>query len=251
MIVDPITAAAARGGGIDIDVAGETTLRGQIVGTLRAVPDRGHAVRRDRPASALQRTLDADSPGSGTPGEIWLGGGGRVDPGVRAAPYNRLVLQVRADAEARLVADPLARGAAALLLLAALAAAAVAVVAVALVVRSDLSSGADDLLTLEADGATPASLRRLLAIRTGLAGAARDRAGRGLRRDPDARRDAAGGGDGHGRRSRPAPDGGGVGGGRRRRRPRRRRGRAAGRRASRRCSRCAQPLPPRPAGAGS
>ena len=69
--------------------------------------------------------------------------------------------------EARLVADPLARGAAALLLLAALAAAAVAVVAVALVVRSDLSSGADDLLTLEADGATPSSLRRLLAVRTG------------------------------------------------------------------------------------
>ena len=44
-------------------------------------------------------------------------------PAVRDAPYNRLVLQVRADAEARLVADPLARGAAALLLLAALAAA--------------------------------------------------------------------------------------------------------------------------------
>ena len=30
-----------------------------------------------------------------------------------------------------------------------------------------MSSGADDLLTLEADGATPGSLRGLLAIRTG------------------------------------------------------------------------------------
>ena len=86
---------------------------------------------------------------------------------MREAPYNRLVLTVRAEEEARLVADPLARGAAALLLLAALAAGAVAVVAVALVVRSDLQSGADDLLTLEADGATPAALRRMLAVRTG------------------------------------------------------------------------------------
>ena len=165
VIVDPVTAAAARGGGIDIDVAGETTLRGQIVGTLARFPTAGtrFVVTAE---SALQRTMDAASPGSGTPGEIWLGGGGHVDPAIRAAPYNRLVLQVRADAEARLVADPLARGAAALLLLAALAAAAVAVVAVALVVRSDLSSGADDLLTLEADGATPGSLRRLLAVRT-------------------------------------------------------------------------------------
>ena len=77
---------------------------------------------------------------------------------------------MRADDEARLVADPLARGAAALLLLAALAAAAVAVVAVALVVRSDLASGADDLLTLEADGATPGSLRAAARGPHGLAG---------------------------------------------------------------------------------
>ena len=41
MIVDPITAAAARGGAIDIDVAGETSLRGQIVGTLQRFPTAG------------------------------------------------------------------------------------------------------------------------------------------------------------------------------------------------------------------
>ncbi len=166
VIVDPITAAAARGGGIDIDVAGETSLRGRIVGTLDRFPTAGTRFVVTG-GTALQRSLDNDQPGSGTPGEVWLGGGGRVDAAVRAAPFNRLVLRVRADEEARLVADPLARGAAALLLLAALAAAAVAVVAVALVVRSDLQSGADDLLTLEADGATPGALRRLLAVRTG------------------------------------------------------------------------------------
>ncbi|MDX6377729.1 MAG: hypothetical protein QOE98_2032, partial [Gaiellaceae bacterium] len=166
VIVDPVTAAAASGGGIDIDVAGETRLRGRIVGTLDRFPTTGPRFILTG-SSALERTLDASNPGSGTPGEVWVGGGGGVDPAIRAAPYNRLLLRVRADEEARLVADPLARGAAALLLLAAVAAGAVAVVAVALVVRSDLASGADDLLTLEADGATPSALRRLLAVRTG------------------------------------------------------------------------------------
>ncbi len=166
VIVDPITAAAARGGTVDIDVAGETSVRGRVVGTLRRFPTAGTRFIVTA-GEALQRTLDSNQPASGTPSEIWLGGSGAVDPAIRDAPYNRLVLTVRADAEARLVADPLARGAAALLLLAALAAGAVAVVAVALVVRSDLQSGADDLLTLEADGATPAALRRMLAVRTG------------------------------------------------------------------------------------
>ncbi len=167
VIADPVTAAAASGGDIDIDVAGETSLRGRIVATLPRFPTAGDRfVVADE--AALQGLLDARQPGTGTPGEIWLGGAGPVSPAaVRAAPFNRLDLDLRAEDEARLVADPLARGAAALLLLAALAAAAVAVVAVALVVRSDLSSGADDLLTLEADGATPSALRRLLAVRTG------------------------------------------------------------------------------------
>ena len=166
VIADPITAAAADGGDIDIDVPGEVTLRGRIVATLPRFPTAGERfVVADE--TALQQLLDSHQPGTGTPGEVWVGGSGTIDPAVRAAPFNRLDLQVRAEDEARLVSDPLARGAAALLLLAALAAAAVAVVAVALVVRSDLASGADDLLTLEADGATPGSLRGLLAIRTG------------------------------------------------------------------------------------
>ena len=178
MIVDPITAAAARGGGVDIDVAGETSVRGQVVGTLQRFPTAGTRfiiTAGERAAADDGRGLA----GLGHARRDLAGRQGGVDPAVRAAPFNRLVLQVRADAEARLVADPLARGAAALLLLAALAAGAVAVVAVALVVRSDLSSGADDLLTLEADGATPGSLRRLLAHAHRLARAARDRARRG------------------------------------------------------------------------
>jgi hypothetical protein len=167
VIVDPVTAAAAHGGTVDIDVAGETRLQGRVVGTLQQFPTTGTRFIVTG-GEGLQRALDANQPGSGTPDEVWIGGGtGRIDGAVRAAPFNQLVLRVRAEEEARLVADPLARGAAALLLLAALAAAAVAVVAVALVVRSDLASGADDLLTLEADGATPAALRRLLAVRTG------------------------------------------------------------------------------------
>src|SRR5262249_9721504 len=141
-------------------------VQGRIIATLPRFPTAGERfVVAD--GKALQQLLDAHQPGTGTPDEAWVGGGGTIAPAVRAAPFNRLDLQVRAEDEARLVADPLARGAAALLLLAALAAAAVAVIAVVLVVRSDLASGADDLLTLEADGATPASLRGLLAIRTG------------------------------------------------------------------------------------
>jgi hypothetical protein len=166
VITDPITAAAADGGDIDIDVPGAVTLPGRIVATLPRFPTAGERfVVADE--QALQQLLDSYQPGTGTPGEVWVGGSGTIAPAVRAAPFNRLDLDVRAEDEARLVSDPLARGAAALLLLAALAAAAVAVVAVALVVRSDLASGADDLLTLEADGATPGSLRGMLAIRTG------------------------------------------------------------------------------------
>jgi hypothetical protein len=166
VIVDPVTAAAADGGDVDIDVPGEVTLHGRIVATLPRFPTAGERfVVADE--TALQQLLDSFQPGTGTPGEVWLGGSGTIASAVRSAPFNRLVLDVRAEDEARLVADPLARGAAALLALAALAAAAVAVVAVALDVRSDLSSGADDLLTLEADGATPRSLRGMLAVRTG------------------------------------------------------------------------------------
>ena len=67
VIVDPITAAAARGGTVDIDVAGETSVRGRVVGTLQRFPTAGTRFIITA-GEALQRTLDAEPAGLGHAG---------------------------------------------------------------------------------------------------------------------------------------------------------------------------------------
>ena len=82
------------------------------------------------------------------------------------APFNVLTVDSRADLEQSLRNDPLARGTLLTLLAAALVALALALVGVLLGVVSDVRDERGELEDLEAQGARPALLRRVVRLRS-------------------------------------------------------------------------------------
>jgi hypothetical protein len=129
----------------------------RIVGVVERFPSTvGDAVIADRVTAAT--TLDTRSPGLGTIDELWLNTGPR--PSVP-----QLAVQSRADTLARLQADPLARGA--LLTLAGTAAVALllALLGLLLTVIGDMRDDRGELFDLEAQGASPATIKGHLRLR--------------------------------------------------------------------------------------
>jgi hypothetical protein len=167
-IVDAATAAAARGGVVTVAV-GPAVVPIAVRGTARRFPTVGDRfVILDR--RTLQTALDAAAPGSGIPDELWLkaaddAGARQLESTLTRDPYAVLASDFRLDRQAVLEADPLARGVLALLALASVVALTLAALAVAIGVVGDRRDAEGELLALEADGATPAGLRRLLVVR--------------------------------------------------------------------------------------
>jgi hypothetical protein len=167
VVVDPVTARSAEGGRLTLSL-GSITITAKVVGTLPRFPTTaGTFVLADQ--SGLTAMLDRSEPGTGAIRELWVSAPDSSRPDLERAlakaPYDRLTVALRAPLQARLSADPVARGSQLLLALIAGLALLVGVVALALLVIGERRDDAGELHAWEADGLRPATLRRVLFVR--------------------------------------------------------------------------------------
>jgi hypothetical protein len=128
VLVDASTAARAVGGRLQLGLSGGPPVTARVVGVLPQLPTVGDSfVLADE--SVLAQRLDSREPGTGAVTELWLStpepSAGALAAALGGPPYDRLGVDLQAVQQARLAADPLARGAAALLVVGALLAVAV------------------------------------------------------------------------------------------------------------------------------
>ena len=176
---DPPRAVVTRGLG---------TLAGGVGGTLPlliggepvsvrvgAVVDRipgttGDAVLAD--LGALTTAANTSAPGSAPVSELWLdvapGSDSRVVAALAKRPFNALETRSRSALVADARRDPLGHGTLLALAAAAVVALALAIWGLVLAIRADLRDDRGDLVDLEAQGATPQLLRRVVATRAGV-----------------------------------------------------------------------------------
>jgi hypothetical protein len=140
--------------------------------TIAAVIDRFPGTRGDAviaDAGALETAIDTVAPGGAPVSELWLNVANDATRDVEATLARRpfAVLEkdwrLRVEEDAR--RDPLGHGTLLALGAAALAALLLAVVGLALAIRADLRDDRGELADLEAQGATPTLLRRVVASR--------------------------------------------------------------------------------------
>jgi hypothetical protein len=164
-----VASAAGPGGNLALRVAGE-----QVVARVAAVaahfPGAGEDfVVADR--VLLGTALNTARPGIAVSNEVWLGAATeqeRTELGAALArpPYHVLAVESRDELARSLRNDPLARGTLLTLLAAALVALGLALVGVLLGVVSDVRDERGELDDLEAQGARPALLRRIVRLRS-------------------------------------------------------------------------------------
>jgi FtsX-like permease family protein len=166
-IVSPrLAAAAGRDGRLPLQIADQ-----QLVVLVAGTAERFPGVMGDfavADAGLLESALNSTLPGSGTVNELWLEApedAQALEAVLRNGPFGALDLQSQAGRKLGLRADPLARGTLLTLVAAALVALALAIVGLLLGVVSDLRDERGELFDLEAQGATPALLRRQARLR--------------------------------------------------------------------------------------
>ena len=120
--------------------------------------------------ATLEGALNLIEPGSAFPTEVWANAGNaaaerRAERALSRAPFDALELDSRAEREADLRGDPLARGSLAMLATGAAAALLLALLAVALATLADVRDDRAELFDLESQGAPPVLLRRLVRLR--------------------------------------------------------------------------------------
>jgi hypothetical protein len=170
VIASPAVAAAAGpGGDLPLRVAGEQVLLRVAAVAERFPGTRGDFVVGDR--VLLGTALNTERPGIAVPDEIWLGADSEGARRALAAilgrtPFDVLRVESRAELQASLRDDPLARGTLLTLLAGALVALGLALVGVLLGVLSDVRDERGELDDLEAQGARPALLRRVVRLRS-------------------------------------------------------------------------------------
>ena len=148
--------AAARDGTIPLLLEGEQ-IAARVVGVVDRFPSiEGDAVVADRETAAT--ALDTAAPGIGTTNELWL-------DRLASPPPPELEVRSRAEVLAELRADPLARGALATLAGTALVALLLALAGLVLGVVSDRRDERGELFDLEAQGASPTTIRMHLRLR--------------------------------------------------------------------------------------
>jgi FtsX-like permease family protein len=159
--------AGGVGGTLPVRVSG-AVVPVQVAGVVERFPGTsGDVVVGDR--RALATAINAAAPGAARENEVWLDLAGQSTAAFDAAfserPLEVLDTTTRAALEADARRDPLARGTLLALGSAALLALALAAVGLALAVRSDLRDERGELYELEALGAYPALLRRVVRSR--------------------------------------------------------------------------------------
>jgi hypothetical protein len=168
VLADPVTAAHAGTRLLPLVMNGDQPVQARVVGTVQRFPTLGtRFLVAD--AGALAAALDARQPGTGSVTEVWLSAPPASAPALAralsAAPYDQLKVALRADRRARLAADPLARGAGALLEQSALLALLIAALSVALLVVAERRDESTELYAWESDGLPPGTLRLSLFAR--------------------------------------------------------------------------------------
>jgi hypothetical protein len=163
-VVSPrLAAAAGRDGLLPLELASQRLVV-RVVATARRFPGtRGDFVVADR--GALLTALNAAQPGSGAVDELWIDGGPSLATRLRHPPFDVLTLERRAAVESELRGEPVARAAVHLLAAAGIVALALALAGLLLGTVADLRDDAGELFDLEAQGAGPTALRRLLRLR--------------------------------------------------------------------------------------
>jgi hypothetical protein len=169
VLVTPRLAAAADDRGLlPLQVAGER-LAVHVVGTVRRFPGvEGEAVVAD--GDALSAAVDLQRPGAGRVNEVWVGlrddaAADPVDRALAAKPFDVLAVESRRSLEADARRDPIAHGTLLALAVAAAVALALALAGILLTVLGDLRDDSGELLDLEAQGAAPSLLRRIVRLR--------------------------------------------------------------------------------------
>ena len=169
MLATPRLAAAADARGVlPLQIAGER-LSVRVVGTVRRFPGvDGQAVVGD--ADALAAAVNLARPGAARVNEVWLrlrdpARAADVDRALAAKPFNVLAIESRRALEADARRDPIAHGTLLALAVAALVALGLALAGILLTVLGDLRDERGELFDLEAQGASPSLLRRIVRLR--------------------------------------------------------------------------------------
>ncbi len=165
VVVTPALAAAAGADGLLPLHVEASTILARVVGVTRYVPSvNGDAVVAD--SSWWLDAANAAWPGSGAPTEWWLDptrtGASRL---LARPPFSSLSVTSRSATYRQLRTDPLARGTLDVLFVSAALGLVLAAVGVLLSVVGDLRDESGELHDLEAQGASPADVRRHLLLR--------------------------------------------------------------------------------------
>jgi hypothetical protein len=170
VLVTPALAELAGGVGelLPIQLSPGEHVTARVAGVIERFPGTSEEVIvGDR--TTLRTALNAAAPGTARETELWLDVRDEHVGAVRAAlsrpPFHVLASTLRADLEAEARRDPLAHGTLLALGAAALLALALAAVGLTLAVRSDLRDDRGELYELEAQGASPIFLRRVVRAR--------------------------------------------------------------------------------------
>jgi len=166
VLASPAVARIAQGSGGFIPLHVEQqTIQAKVVGVVKHVPSvDGDVVVADR--SWWFAAANAAEPGSAVPSEVWLDG---MRPGAEkllaAAPFASLDATSQRAVYASLRTDPLAQGTLDILLVTAVVGLVLAAIGVILGVVGDMRDESGELFDLEAQGASPADIRRHLRLR--------------------------------------------------------------------------------------
>ncbi|MBO0870583.1 MAG: hypothetical protein J2P15_18665, partial [Micromonosporaceae bacterium] len=168
VLADPVTAARAGHRLLPLVMNGEQPVQARVVGVLPRFPTLGtRFLVAD--AGALADALDAQEPGTGSVSEVWLSAppaeSAALAAALAAAPYDQLQVSIRDDRQRQLAADPVARGASALLTASAGLALLIAALSVVLLVVAERRDESAELYAWESDGVAPGTLRRSLFAR--------------------------------------------------------------------------------------
>lgn len=168
LVTPRLAAAADENGLLPLQIAGER-LTVRVAATVRRVPGvDGQAVVGD--GEALSAAVDLERPGAGRVNEVWLGlrepgAADEVDAALAAKPFDVLAIESRHALEADARRDPIAHGTLLALAVAAAVSLALALAGILLTVLGDLRDDSGELLDLEAQGASPSLLRRVVRLR--------------------------------------------------------------------------------------
>jgi hypothetical protein len=170
VVVSPDLAAAAGGRGSRIVLDFQDV---QVPAVIRATAKRFPGIAADAGSFAiadgtsLSTAVDADAPGEGTPGEVWIATDRPAVAGraLGRPPFSSLVVASQRALERDLAGDRLAHATAVALLAGALVALALAGIGFWVGVLSELRDERSDFFDLEAQGVPPERLRAQLRVR--------------------------------------------------------------------------------------